>query len=210
VDVIGRGARWLAALGLAAALAGCGSGRDTEAGSRGPAPPGGDGSRLHSTPGPATMTITVETLRTWSEQLCTLPPVDFAAAVAALGIAGSIVASSDDYATVDPPPAGATRLGLSRENLGKNKGNLGALEVTLAGGAPTRAELDRRFGAGNPLPRVDYDRDHVVSYQVEVAGAPFRCTVFASFGEEPAAASAVTKVSLRRDVVRAPAPASPR
>lgn len=154
------------------------------------------------------MTITAETLRTWSEQLCTLPPIDFAPALAALDIAGSIVDSSDDYAIVEPPPAGTTRLGLTRENLGKNKGNLGALEVTLAGAALTRAELDRRFGAGSLLARVDFDRDYVLSYRVEVAGAGFRCTVFASFAEEPTAASAATKVSLRRDVVRSPGPAS--
>ena len=155
------------------------------------------------------MTITTETLRTWSEQLCTLPPVDLAAAVTALGLTGSLVGKSDDYAIVEPPPGGATRLGLSRENLGKNKGNLGTLEITLAGTAVTRAELDRRFGAGNLLPRVDYDREYVVSYQVEVAGAGFRCTVFASFAEDPAAASAATKINLRRDVVRSPG-AAPR
>lgn len=154
------------------------------------------------------MTITAEQLRTWSEQLCTLPPVDFAGALTALGIAGAIVDASDDYATVEPPPAGATRVGLTRENLGKNKANLGALEVMPAG-AVTRAELDRRFGTGNALPRVDFDRDYVVGYRVEVAGAPFRCAVFASFSEEPTAASAVTKISLRREVVRSSGPAKP-
>jgi len=152
------------------------------------------------------MTITAETLRTWCDQLCTLPPLDFAGALKALGIPGSLDEKSDDYATVEPPPAGATRVGLSRESFGKNKGNLGELEVMPAG-VVTRAELDRRFGAGNLLPRVDFDRDYVVGYQVEVAGAPFRCAVFASFSEEPTAASTATKISLRREVVRSPGPA---
>lgn len=197
-------ARWLGAVGLAVTLAGYGCQRETDAGARGPATPGGAGHRLHSAPGPSAMTITAETLRTWCNELCTLPPLDFAAAQAALGLGGAIVDKSDDYATIEPPPAGATRVGLSRENLGKNKGNLGQLEITPAGTGLTRAELDRRFGEGNLLPRVDFDRPYEVSYRVEVAGAPFRCTAFASFSEEPTAASAATKISLRRDVVRSP------
>lgn len=155
------------------------------------------------------MTITADQLRTWSEQLCTLPPIDLAGALAALGIPGSLDEKSDDYAIVEPPPAGTTRVGLTRENLGKNKGHLGEIEVMPAGAAITRAELDRRFGAGNALPRVDFDRDHVIGYRVEVPGAPFRCAVFASFSEEPTAASAATKISLRRAVVRSSGPAKP-
>lgn len=156
------------------------------------------------------MTITADLVRTWSEQLCTLPPLDFPGALRALGIAGAIIDKTGDYAIVEPPPPGASRLGLSRENLGKNKGNLGTVEITLGGATLTRAELDQRFGAGNALPRVDFDRPHVVSYRVELPGAPFRCTVSASFAGEPTAASAATQVSFRRDVVKPPEPARPR
>jgi hypothetical protein len=197
-------ARWWAVLALAGALAGCQ--RDPEVRARGPAPPGGDGHQLHSHPGPA-MTITPDQLRTWSEQLCTLPPVDFAAALAALGITGSIVSRTADFAIVEPPPAGASRVGLTLENLGKNRGHLGTIEVTLDGAKVTRGELDQRFGAGNLLPRVDYDRPFVVSYRVEIAGAPYRCTVSASFTDEPTAASTAVRIGLRRDVVRSPEPA---
>ncbi len=144
------------------------------------------------------MTITGDQLRTWSEQLCTLPPVDFTAALAALGIAGSLVVKTSDYSIVEPPPAGASRIGLMR---GDNQGKLSSLEVMLDGKALTHAELDRRFGAGQPLPRVDYNRPYVVAYRVEVAGAPFSCAVLASFAEQPTAASVVTKVTLRRDAV---------
>ncbi|TMQ05185.1 MAG: hypothetical protein E6J90_49735 [Deltaproteobacteria bacterium] len=197
-------ARWWTAVAVAvAALAGCR--RDPEVRARGPSPPGGDGHQLHSA-GPA-MTITADQLRAWSEQLCTLPPIDFAAALAALGIAGSIVSQTADFATVEPPPAGASRLGLTLENLGKNRGYLGTLEVTLGGAGVTRGELDQRFGAGNLLPRVDYDRPFVVNYRVELAGAPYRCTVSASFADEPTAASTAVQISLRRDVVRSPEPA---
>jgi len=151
------------------------------------------------------MTINADQVRIWSEQLCTLPALDFAAAVTALGLAGTIVASSDDYAVVEPPPPGAQRLGLSRENLGDNKGNLASVEVFPEGTAIPKAALDARFGGGNALPRVDFDRPHVVSYRVELAGAPFRVTVNASFADEPGGGGAATKITLRRDVVRAPA-----
>jgi len=150
------------------------------------------------------MTITPDLLRTWSEQLCTQPALDFAAALRALGLAGSLVEKTRDYSVVEPPPAGTSLVGLSLENLGKNKGYLSTVELTLSGAAITRGELDQKFGAGNALPRVDHDRPHVVSYPVTVPGAPYRCTVQASFADEPAAASAATSVRLRRDVVKPP------
>jgi hypothetical protein len=154
------------------------------------------------------MTITSVQLRTWSEQLCTLPPVDFAAAIAALGITGSLVSKSSDFSIVEPPPAGASRIGLTLENLGKNRGFLSTLEVTLDA-VVTRGELEQRFGAGNLLPRVDYDRPFAINYRVEVPGAPYRVTVSASFAEEPAAATAAKQISLRRDVVRTPSSTPP-
>ena len=150
------------------------------------------------------MTITPDLLRTWSEQLCTQPALDFAAALRALGLAGSLVEKTRDYSVVEPPPAGTSLVGLSLENLGKNKGYLSTVDLTLSGAAITRGELDQKFGAGNALPRVDHDRPHVVSYPVTVPGAPYRCTVQASFADEPAAASAATSVRLRRDVVKPP------
>lgn len=200
-----RARGWIA-IALAVAV---GCQRDPEVRARGPAPPGGDGHQLHSTPGPpgpAAMTITADQLRTWSEQLCTLPPVDFAGALAALGITGAIVARTDDFAIVEPPPPGSSRLGLTRENLGKNRGFLGTIEVALDGTRITRGELEQRFGAGNALPRVDYDRPFAVNYRVEIAGAPYRCTVSASFADEPGPASPAVQISLRRDVVRTPEP----
>ena len=147
------------------------------------------------------MTITPDKLRAWAEQLCTLPPVDFQEALAALAIDGAIVPQSADFAIVEPPPAGAARLGLTLENLGRNKGKLATIEVTPSG-AITRAELDQRFGTANFLPRVDYNRPYVLNYRVEVPGAPFRCSVFASFTDEPNATSVATKIRLRRDSVQ--------
>lgn len=197
-------------MALAGALA-AGCQRDTEVQTRGPAPPGGDGQRIHSAAGPAparpsTMTINLDQIRTWSEQLCTLPPIDFSGALAALGISGSLVVKTRDYSIVEPPPAGASRLGLTRENLGKNKGNLGEVEVTLDGVKITRADLEARFGAGSVAPRVDFDRPYVIDHHVAIAGAPFKCTVLASFADDPTGASVATKISLLRVVVKTPEP----
>jgi len=152
------------------------------------------------------MTISLDQIRTWSEQLCTLPPMDFSAALSALGISGSLVSKTRDYSIVEPPPAGASRLGLTRENLGKNKGNLGELEITLEGVKITRADLDARFGVGGVAPRVDFDRPYVVDYRVEIPGAPFRCTVLASFPDDPTATSVATQISLLRNAVKTPEP----
>ena len=196
------------ALTVLAALAG-GCQRDSDLAGRGPTTPGGGGHRLQSEAGAAAMTITADLIRTWSEQLCTLPALDFAGALRALGISGALEAKSSDYSIVVPPPPGTSRVGLSLENLGKNKGNLSTVEVIFDGAAPSRGELDQRFGAGNPLPRVDAGRPHVVNYRVELAGAPFRCTVSASFAGEPTDASTATKINLRRDVVKPPAGQAP-
>src|ERR1043165_3029935 len=91
-------ARWPTALGVAAALA-ASCQRDGDIAARGPTTPGGGGQQLHSSAEPAAMTITPDLLRTWSEQLCTLPPLDFAGALQALGIAGSLVTKTDRKST---------------------------------------------------------------------------------------------------------------
>jgi hypothetical protein len=153
---------------------------------------------------PVSVMISLAQIRVWSEQLCTLPPVDFAAALSALGISGSLVAKTRDYSIVEPPPTGASRLGLTRENLGKNKGYLGEVAITLSGVRITRADLDARFGVGSVAPHVDFDRPYVVEYRVEIAGAPFRCTVLASFANEPTPTSVATDISLLRNVVKVP------
>lgn len=200
-----RRARCSIGLVLAAALA-AGCQRDGE---RGPTPPGGGGHQLHSGSEPAAMTITPDLLRTWSEQLCTQPALDFAEALRVLGVSGALVSKTRDYSIVEPPPPGTSRLGLTRENLGQNKGKLGEVEVTPAGAAITRGELDQRFGPGSVGARVDFDRPFVVTYRVELPGAPFRCRVLARFPDEPTAASAATEISLMRDVVKPP-PGQPR
>jgi hypothetical protein len=139
------------------------------------------------------MTIDADLLRTWSEKLCRMPAGDAAATASALGITGQ-VAAQGDYATVEPPPPGTSKLMLV-----KGEGGIGHLDIMLSGRALTRADLDARFGKGNLLPRVSAGRPYRVAYHVAVAGAPFTCEVIASFTEEPGDATAAAEVVLRRD-----------
>jgi hypothetical protein len=146
--------------------------------------------------------IMLEQLARWSEQLCTLPPLDIAQAMDALGITGSIVRRSRTYLAVEPAPPGASWLALSLEHLGPNAGYLSSIEVAPA--APiTRIDLDRQLGVGEDQPPIA-DGPQVVAYDVRIAGAPFSCTVSAEFSGEPAADSAADVILLRRDAVNPP------
>ena len=50
------------------------------------------------------------------------------------------------------------------------------------------------------MPRVDYDRPHMLAYDVQVEGALNRCTVFGRFPEQPQSPEVpVTGVTLRVD-----------
>ena len=149
------------------------------------------------------MTITLERLARWSEQLCTLPPLDLAEAMAALDIPGAVAWRTASYAVVEPAPPGASRLALVLEHLGRNAGRLGSIQVVPS--APiTRAALDRELGAGEDEPPVA-DGPEVVAYDVRIAGAAFTCSVSALFDGEPTAAAAAREIRLRRDPV-IPAP----
>jgi hypothetical protein len=195
-------ARWRAfgRAALACALAAAACQRDGD-GARAPAPPGSSAQQVHSSPGHA-MTITADQLRTWSEELCTSPGLDLAAAVRVLGVPGTLVKKGADYARLEPPPPGTSEFELTLETLGDNRGKLAYIDIALAGASITRGELDRRFDAGKALPRVDYNRPHAVSYGLELPGAPFRVTLVAKFTDEPGAASAAASITLRRDVVK--------
>jgi hypothetical protein len=146
--------------------------------------------------------ITPEQLAHWSEQLCTLPALDLAQAMTALGITGSIVRRSRTYIAIEPPPAGASWLALSLEPPGPKAGQLSSIEVAPA--APiTRSELDRELGVGEDRPPIA-DGPNIVAYDVQIAGAPFSCTVSAQFYSEPTADAAANAIRLYRDAVTPP------
>lgn len=152
-------------------------------------------------PADVAVTITVERLARWSEQLCTLPPLDVDRAMRALGIAGPVAWRTDSYLLVELPPPGVSRLALWIEHLGPNAGHLGGIEVTPA--APiTRGDLDRELGTGADQPPIA-DGPLVVAYQVGITGAPFSCTVSAYFDDDPTADTAAGAIRLRRDPVDA-------
>jgi len=85
------------------------------------------------------------------------------------------------HGRIDPPPAGLTYVLLVG-------GPVAHIDIGLDRHVVDRAALDARFGTGQPLPRVDYDRPYVLAYEVSVAGAPSRCSVFGRFEDRPATA----------------------
>jgi hypothetical protein len=97
------------------------------------------------------------------------------------------------HGRLDPPPPGMDLVLLVG-------GSVAHLDIGLDRGVVDRAALDERFGTGRSLPRVDYGRPYVLAYEVAVAGAPARCTVFARFDDEPTSAQVeASSVSLRID-----------
>jgi hypothetical protein len=91
------------------------------------------------------------------------------------------VLDGDGHGGIEPPPAGLSYVLLVG-------GTVAHIDVGLDRRVVDRAALDSRFGTGTPLPRVDYDRPYVLAYEVSIAGAPSRCSVFGRFDERPATA----------------------
>jgi hypothetical protein len=143
------------------------------------------------------MTISAELLGAWSERLCGLPAGgDAAAAVAALGLDGSLDHRFGHAALLPPPPGIREFRVVERDGGGVSYLDL---DLTPGGLAPTRAELDARFGEGHELPRVHPFTPFPVAYHVEVPGAPFTCEVIARFHDEPSGGAVAGHVVLRRD-----------
>jgi hypothetical protein len=155
------------------------------------------------------MAVTLDRLVRWSEQLCILPPLDYARAMAELGITGAITPRSRSYATVEPAPPGTKWLALALEHLGPNAGSLSGVELAPTASI-TRGELDRELGAGEGAPVIDGGGEHEVGYRVEIAGAPYTCSVFARFPGVPSDDSPTGTVHLRRDPVTPRSTQEPR
>jgi hypothetical protein len=133
----------------------------------------------------------IETLKQWSEALCRLAAAGPADVASALGIAGTVTPHGD-YADIEPPPAGTSKL------MVVGKGEVGHLDITLAEGVK-RSALDAAFGTGTALPRVGPGRPHRVAYHVAVAGSPATCELFAQFAETPDGGAIADTIILRRD-----------
>ena len=133
-------------------------------------------------------------VRVWSEELCRFAAGSPADVVAALGIAGTVLAGIGETATVEPPPPGTAGIRLDHDG-----DRIGTLTVTFSGVTLTRADFDAYFGHGMWLPRVHWDDPHRCAYHVEVPGGTSSCTVFPSFAEEPTDTAVASGVKLRLD-----------
>ena len=100
-----------------------------------------------------------------------------AAIAHAIGVAEPLL-DGGDHGRIEPPPPGLTYVLLVG-------GPVAHLDLGLERRVLDRSMLDARFGPGRPLSRVDYDRPHVLAYEVSVAGAPARCSIFGRFDERP-------------------------
>lgn len=132
-------------------------------------------------------------LREWSEAICRVPSGDLRDLAAAIGLGERFVQKGRD-AEIAPPPEGTSRIMLYSHTIGFDY-----VRIKTAGNTLTLAQIDAHFGEGRWMPRMGPFTPYDLAYHVEVLGAPFTCEVFASFNEEPTAASVVIEVMLRRD-----------
>jgi hypothetical protein len=121
-----------------------------------------------------------ELVKKLAEKLCSAKGTTEQDVIDALGV------------SVSPAP-----LGGSKARVGG--GMVPKFEVELGEGALARADLDARLGAAQKLPRTGPGAAHTLAYAVRAEGAPYRCTVFASFEEEPRDHTAVKSVMFRLD-----------
>jgi hypothetical protein len=131
-------------------------------------------------------------LRDWSEGLCFVTDLTPAAMAHAIGTAPPVM-DGLGHGRLEPPPTGLAWVLLVG-------GPVAHLDIGLDRRAVDRAELDSRFGASRPVPRVDYDRPYVLAYDVSVVGAPAHCAVFGRFDDEPTTGNVeASGVTLRID-----------
>jgi hypothetical protein len=143
------------------------------------------------------MTIDPDVVRAWCSELCRQATIEPTEVGRLLRMPGTAVERGRDYLVLEPAPAGTKRV-----MIGRHDGALLYVTLELADRTMTRTDLERRFGLGHAIPRLDVGRAHRLRFCVELAGAPYSCALFASFAEPPVAASLATAVMLRRDPVR--------
>ena len=118
-----------------------------------------------------------DVLRDWSEGLCFVTDLTPAAMAHAIGAAEPVM-DGLGHGRIEPPPSGLSYVLLVG-------GPVAHADIGLDRRVVDRAALDARFGTGRPSPRVDYERPYVLAYDVSVAGAPARCSVFGRFDDQP-------------------------
>ena len=124
----------------------------------------------------------VRVLRSMAERLCTVATGAEEEIHAALAI------------PTQPAPLGARGLEVTGGVLSR-----ASVELRFSPPALTRAQLDDMFGQGEALPRTGPGAAHVLAYDVRIAGAPARVSVFARFSEPPEPESGPKSILLRID-----------
>ena len=145
--------------------------------------------------------ITAETLHRWAERLCFMTSGGRAEAAALLEVSPRLV-DHPDFARVEPPPEGATRLRIF-DDLATHTA-IDYLDVELVPPGIPLAALEARFGPGEAAVRVSATSPYKQWFRVELEGAPGTCDVFASFPQKPTATSSTTSIMLRRNPSPAP------
>lgn len=84
-------------------------------------------------------------------------------------------------------------------NVDVNAGDSPSVVFDLRPKTFSRGQLEAVLGGGRALPRHEADDPHVLAFDVESPGAPFRCIVAASLFDQPAPDADVRRVELRLD-----------
>jgi len=146
--------------------------------------------------GPA---IEAEQIRMWAERLCRTSG-GIGEMAAGLGLEGTLAGHAPlEYATVEPPPPGASRAALS---MGKH--SIDTVRMEFNNCVATRAQLDSLLGQGISVPAVHPTGTFTIGYRVEMPGAPFNCAVFVEFELPSTPSSLASRVTFRRDPASEP------
>jgi hypothetical protein len=136
----------------------------------------------------------IDVVRRWADKLCQLEQaVTAAELMRAIGLDRPLVANGTGMEMASAP-LGADQVTLTGGELGS-----AYIDIRLPEGALTRAHLDARFGVGQSLPRVGASHPQPIAYQVVVAGAPARCTLFGNFRNGIGDADPVSYLVLRTE-----------
>jgi hypothetical protein len=121
-------------------------------------------------------------VRAMAERLCAVANGTEAEILAALAV------------PTNPPPLGASECLVTAGELSR-----ASVELRFPAGVLMKGQLDATFGAANELPRTGPRAAHVLGYDLRVAGAPARISVYARFAEPPRAETSAKSVLLRID-----------
>ena len=137
--------------------------------------------------------IDLALIHMWTEQLCTLPDGTAKACAVELGLGETVLHQGNNMASIEPPPAGATRVIVVTGNHGVDR-----VAIDLEHGF-TRAQIDRELGVGDNLPLGGPSHPHVRRHIRTEPGLPNRCVVLAEFKSVPEPGTVTTRLILRRE-----------